>query len=75
MAFGGQTYYQLLDDAYLIRVVGDCEVEVALLDESAGAPPPVVGGAMAWSPADAEAFLVGGQTYYELSDRVTGIAP
>jgi hypothetical protein len=75
VAYGGQTYHNLIGDAYLIRMVDDCTVEVELLEAGDDAPPQTVGSAMAWSADDAEAFLIGGQSFYELSDRVTGITP
>ena len=79
VAYGGQSYHKLLDATYLIRRVDTCEVEVQLLETGEGdeddLPPPTVGSAMAWSPTDASAFLTGGQTYYQLSNQVTGINP
>jgi len=75
VAYGGQTYHNLIGDAYLIRMVADCTIEVEILEAGDDAPPQTVGSAMAWSADDAEAFLIGGQSFYELSDRVTGITP
>ena len=72
---GGQTYYNLLGKTYLVRITETCAVEVEELVDGGDTPAPVVGGAMAWSAADAEAFIVGGQTFYALSDGVTGITP
>lgn len=75
LVYGGQGYHRLGDDAYLIRITGACAVEVERLERGSDGPVPSHGSAMAWSPADGEAFMVGGETYYALSASVTGITP
>ena len=75
VVFGGSGFHRLSRDTLLVTFEGGCSVKVLTLEEGDVPPAAVTGAAMAWSVADSEAFVVGGQGYHMLETASFGISP
>jgi hypothetical protein len=74
--YGGQGYHALPDQAYYIEPTGVCEITVTALEPGDGSSPGGLAGAgIVWDSIDDVAMLVGGQTYYQLSDSIFSLVP
>jgi hypothetical protein len=72
---GGATYHQLSSTTYLLQPTGPCQVEVTALSISGDDPGPMVNAAMVWNTSDATGLLLGGESYYRISDELIEVAP
>ena len=68
---GGQSYYQLNPSVYAIIPTGPCSAEVTEVTITAGSSAPIKGGLLVDNPLDQSMLLVGGQSYYQLSDWIS----
>jgi hypothetical protein len=74
--YGGQGYHALPDQAYYIEPTASCEVEVTALAAGEGSSPGgLMGHGMVWDSEDDVALLVGGQSYYRLSETIYSLTP
>ncbi len=74
--YGGQGYHALPDQAYYIEPTGACEINVTALDPGDGTSPGGLAGAgIVWDSEDDVALLVGGQSYYKLSESIYSLVP
>lgn len=65
---GGQSYYQLNPSIYAIIPTGSCAAEVTEVSLTIGTNTPIKGGLLVDVPADQSMIVVGGESYYRLSD-------
>ena len=68
---GGQSYYQLNPSVFAIIPTGHCAAEVTEVTITAGSSAPVKGALLVDNPIDQSMLLVGGQSYYQLSDWIS----
>ena len=68
---GGQRYYQLNPSVYAIIPNGSCSAEVTEVVISTGTSAPVKGALLVDNPLDQTMLLLGGQSYYQLSDWIS----
>ena len=68
---GGQSYYQLNPSVFAIIPTGHCAAEVTEVTITAGTSAPVKGALLVDNPIDQSMLLVGGQSYYQLSDWIS----
>jgi hypothetical protein len=74
--YGGQGYHALPDLGYYIEPTGPCSLTVSALDPGEGTSPGGLAGAgIVWDSEDDVAMLVGGQSYYALSESIYSLTP
>ena len=73
--FGGSSYYQLSNMAYAIQPTGICEAEIIEVSTTSFSPNPLQGAALVEHAIDGQIHLIGGQSYYMLSNSVLSFQP
>jgi hypothetical protein len=68
---GGQSYYQINPSVYAIIPTGTCTAEVTEVVINTGTSAPVKGALLVDNPLDQSMLLLGGQSYYQLSDWIS----
>ena len=68
---GGQQYYQLNSSVYAVIPTGACTAEVTEVVINSGVTDPVKGALLVDNPVDQTMLLLGGQSYYQLSDWIS----
>ena len=71
LVVGGQQYYQLNSSVYAVIPTGACAAEVTEVVINSGVTDPVKGALLVDNPVDQTMLLLGGQSYYQLSDWIS----
>ena len=76
LLYGGSSYYQLSDQAYAIQPTGLCSAEVTQITLNGGTTPDaLLGATLTYHDATSEHLLIGGQSYYQLSEQPLSFQP